>query len=294
VDPQNPAYSSIEGVLFNKNRTTLIQAPGAKIGSYAIPEGVTTIATNAFAECFQLTGVRMPNSVTVIEDWAFFGCLKLASAEISHSVSSIPHRAFAACWALTSVVIPNSVTRIGRQAFLGCTSLTNVTIGSRVTTIDNEAFSGCRILVRAEIPASVTYVGAAVFMGCTELAAVHFEGNAPVVYNDFFAESYNVVVYYLPGTTGWEQTFGDRPTSIWARPQPTILSHDSRFGVQTNGFGFVVSWATNATVVVDASSFLAPATWSPVSTNTLTNGVADFLDPDWAGQPARFYRVRQQ
>ena len=66
----------------------------------------------------------------------------------------------------------------------------------------------------------------------------------------------------------------------------------SAFGVQTNGFGFVISWATNATVVVEACTDLAQPVWSPVGTFPLTNGTATFTDSDWAQYPARFYRVR--
>ncbi len=72
----------------------------------------------------------------------------------------------------------------------------------------------------------------------------------------------------------------------------SILDFGPSFGVQPNGFGFRVSWATNANVVVEASADLASPTWSPVSTNTLTDGWVDFTDAEWAKYPARFYRVR--
>jgi hypothetical protein len=62
--------------------------------------------------------------------------------------------------------------------------------------------------------------------------------------------------------------------------------------VQTNGFGFVISWATNTAVVVEACADLANAIWSPVGTNTLTDGSSYFSDPDWTNYPARFYRIR--
>jgi hypothetical protein len=71
-----------------------------------------------------------------------------------------------------------------------------------------------------------------------------------------------------------------------------ILDAGPDFGVQTNGFGFVVSWATKPKVVVEASADIANPTWSPISTNTLSDGTATFSDPDWAKYPARFYRVR--
>ena len=62
--------------------------------------------------------------------------------------------------------------------------------------------------------------------------------------------------------------------------------------MKTNGFGFIISWATNLSVVVEAGTNLANAGWTPLATNTLTSGSSYFSDPDWANYPTRFYRVR--
>ena len=102
----------------------------------------------------------------------------------------------------------------------------------------------------------------------------------------------NATVYYLPGTTGWGTTFGGRPTALWLLPNPLILTNGPSFGVQTNGFGFIISWATNIPVVVEACTNLANPAWSPVGTNTLTDGSSYFSDPQWTNYPARFYRLR--
>ncbi len=76
-------------------------------------------------------------------------------------------------------------------------------------------------------------------------------------------------------------------------PYPLILNNNSpSFGVQTNGFGFIISWATNIPVVVEACADLANPIWSPVGTNTLTGGSSYFSDPQWTNYSARFYRLR--
>jgi len=99
-------------------------------------------------------------------------------------------------------------------------------------------------------------------------------------------------IYYLPGTAGWGSTFAFRPTALWLRPNPLILNKGTSFGMRTNGFGFIISWATNLSVVVEACTNLTNPIWSPVGTNTLTGGSSNFSDPQWTDHPGRFYRLR--
>ena len=77
VDSNNPNYSSVDGVLFNKDKTTLIQCPCRKQGAYTIPNSVTSIGEQAFVDCKSLTSITIPNSVTSIGSNAFLGCDKL-------------------------------------------------------------------------------------------------------------------------------------------------------------------------------------------------------------------------
>jgi hypothetical protein len=245
VDLLDQFYSSVDGVLFNKGHTKLIQFPGGRAGSYTIPAGVTNIETEAFEYCARLSSVTIPDTVTTIWQDAFFFCESLAT-----------------------ITLPNSVTTIWSGAFYGCTNLTSATIGSGVATIWGHAFGDCR-----------------------KLTGVYFQGNAPSTDSSVFDYSTNVTVYYLPGTTGWGSTFGGRPTALWFLPNPLILSGPS-FEIQTNGFGFIISWATNIRVLVEASTNLGNPMWSPVGTNTLMGGTSYFSDPNWTNHPARFYRLR--
>jgi hypothetical protein len=107
-----------------------------------------------------------------------------------------------------------------------------------------------------------------------------------------FSSDNNATVYYLPGTTGWGSTYAGLPTATWTLPYPLILN--GSLGVLSNQFAFTVSWATNASVVVEASADLNNPKWSPVITNALNNGVVNFTNPKWANYPSRFYRVRSQ
>ncbi|HRI12582.1 MAG TPA: hypothetical protein PLX89_06200 [Verrucomicrobiota bacterium] len=73
---------------------------------------------------------------------------------------------------------------------------------------------------------------------------------------------------------------------------PSTINGGPGFGVGADGFGFLISWAPDASVVVEAGPDLAAPVWSPVSTNTLTSGTSQFTDPQWTNYPNRFYRVQ--
>ncbi|MBD5172745.1 MAG: leucine-rich repeat domain-containing protein, partial [Bacteroidales bacterium] len=167
----NEYYCSENGVLYNYEKTELIQCPGAKT-EIEIPNSVTGIEYYAFYGCSSLVSVTIPNSVTYIRASAFYGCSSLVSVTIPNSVGYIPESAFYGCSSLTSVTIPNSVTSIGKSVFRYCSSLTSVTIPNSVTSIGWEAFYGCSSLTSVTIPNSVTSIGWQAFSGCSSLTSV--------------------------------------------------------------------------------------------------------------------------
>ena len=115
---------------------------GSQFKKINIPDSVTTIGEEAFAECESLTSIVIPDSVTTIGGYAFDECESLTSVVIGDSVTTIGEGAFNYC-GLTSIVIPDSVTTIGEGAFSGCDSLTSIVIPDSVTTIGEAAFSYC-------------------------------------------------------------------------------------------------------------------------------------------------------
>ena len=260
------SYTTNDGAI----RITGYAGPGDAVTIPSTIDGlpVTSIGNSAFSGA-SLTSVTIPDGVTNIGDYAFGGC-----------------------WRLASVTIGNSVTSIGDYAFDHCLSLTGVTIGGNVTSIGQSAFGGCLSLASVTIPGSVTRIGAEAFASCNSLSAVYFQGNAPALGGPcVFDGGCDATAYYLPGTAGWGSTFGGLPTALWTLPCPLILNHGSSLGVQTNGFSFIISWATNLSVVVEASTNLANPVWTPVATNTLSSGASYFTDPQWRNYPGRFYRV---
>ena len=254
---------------------------------------VTSIGSYAFFEYYGLTGVTIPDSVTSIGDSAFFYCTNLTSVIIPGSVTSIGIDAFYSCSSLTNVTIGSSVISIGEDAFAYCTSLTSVKIPDSITSIGDGAFADCSGLTSVTIGSGVTSIWDHAFYVCSSLTRVYFQGNSPTPTNDTSVFSYDpATVYYLPGTTGWASTFDGRPTKLWFLPNPVILGNNAGLGVQANGFGFTISWATNISVVVEAATNLANPVWMPVSTNILTGGTSSFSDPQWTHYPGRYYRLR--
>ncbi len=127
VDEDNTYYSNDEyGVLFNKDKTTLVCCPGGKAGGYTIPDSVTSIGSCAFESCTSITSVKIGDGVTSIGNNAFHNCRSLTLVEMGEGVTSIGRGVFNECRSLTSITIGNSVRHVGSSAFYNCTSLTDV------------------------------------------------------------------------------------------------------------------------------------------------------------------------
>ncbi|MDE6304671.1 MAG: leucine-rich repeat domain-containing protein [Paramuribaculum sp.] len=147
VDKSNESYMDIDGVLYNKDVTALIQCPCAiSSTSITIPESVTEIGSSAFADCKSLTEVVIPNSVTYIGSSAFFNCQSLKEITIPNSISTLTDGIFSNCSSLTSITIPTSVSRIFDSAFAYCTSLKEITIPKSVFSIGTMAIGFCSSL----------------------------------------------------------------------------------------------------------------------------------------------------
>ena len=155
----NQNFSSEDGILYDKDKKTLLTCPGGKIGNVDIPEGVTSIAAFSFAICPNLSYVRIPSSVTSIGEYAFGRYRGLTGVTIPAGVTSIGNRAFSGCYELQNVNISSGVTSIGANAFSNCRSLTELTIPDGMTSIGEYAFSKCRSLTKIILPESVTSIG---------------------------------------------------------------------------------------------------------------------------------------
>jgi hypothetical protein len=286
--------------------------PGGNITIPSTIDGllVTRIEEEAFWSKGSLTGVIIPNSVRFIGNYAFSQCTSLTNIIIPDSVTYLGDAAFSFCLNLANVTIGRGITQIGHGwpgafgTFQGCASLTRVTIPDNVTNIANGpihlggslgAFYQCANLTNVVISKNLAYLGTGAFNYCGQLTGVYFRGHAPTPGismfggEDIFHASEMVILYYLPGTTGWGPTYAGRPTALW-NPQAQINA--GNFGVLENRFGFPIAGTPGIPLVVEAATDLAAVVWIPLQSCTLTNGLIYFSDPQWTNYSMRFYRIR--
>ena len=141
VDADNREYKTIDSNLYSIDGKTLIQyAIGAKDVIFEIPNDVTTIGAFAFYGSDSLTNIRIPNSVTTIRVGAFAYCNKLTNIIIPNTITIINSSTFEGCGSLQNIEIPDSVTSIGYYAFAYCDSLTNITFSDISTWYITKSF----------------------------------------------------------------------------------------------------------------------------------------------------------
>lgn len=169
VDPNNKRYSSDNGIMFSKNKDTIIRFPkGRSETEYVIPDSVIKIGNNAFEDCGNLLSITIPNGVTTIGS-AAFECTSISAIDIPESVTEIGGSSFRQCVKLEEIDIPKNVEYIESYTFYYCKALQKVTIKGNITGIGYYAFSICSSLKEINIPNSLKEIGDCVFGDCSNL-----------------------------------------------------------------------------------------------------------------------------
>ena len=237
VATENQNYVSINGVLYNKDKTTIMRYPaGKKDENYKIPDGVTSIGDYTFKDCISLTSITIPESVKEIGYSAFEGCASLTSITIPDSVTSIDRYAFCGCTSLTAINVASEnrnyvsvngvlhnkdktaiicypagkkdknykildgVTSIDRLAFSGCTNVSSITIPVSVTSIGKYAFSGCLSLKSITMPNSVTEIGSYAFRDCSSLTSITIPDGVASIGNWAFKDCTSLASVTIPSS----------------------------------------------------------------------------------------------
>jgi hypothetical protein len=181
VDAGNRVYADRNGILFNKNFTSLIQYPAGKaISRYEIPDSVTSIENFAFAGCNHLRSVKMPDGITAIGDYAFSDC-GFTFINLPARLTSIGEAAFLSCNNLKSIIIPPGVTSIKKRTFSICDSLASIDLPAGLISIEGSAFFFCTSLASVNLPASLANIGPGAFSGCISLHSINLQPMTPPV-----------------------------------------------------------------------------------------------------------------
>ena len=143
-----------------------------KIHSVTIPQSVTSIGKDAFAQCRALQSLTIDDAATSIGDWAFDECYKLTTLSLGKKITTIGDYAFYDCRILNNVTIPQSVTSIGDQAFGCCYGMDSFTIKDAATSIGEYAFFDCQSLTTLSLGENITTIGDDAFRSCYKLEAI--------------------------------------------------------------------------------------------------------------------------
>lgn len=159
-----------------------------EIRSVVIASGVTTVGSQAFYDCRNLTAVSMADSVSRINRYAFLECVKLTQVSLSGALSVIGDSAFEGCTALSAIRLPGFLTEIGERAFYRCESLGGITIPASVTELGPMVFGYCYRLSVAKIEAPIKSLPFWFFYGCINLATVTLPSTVENIEENALAE----------------------------------------------------------------------------------------------------------
>ena len=168
---ENKYYKIQDGALYSSDLKRLIKCT-TTVTNLAVPDSVTIIDDFAFYKCKSLQTISIPNKVTHIGKEAFRGCASLENITIPEGIKIIESCTFNKCESLTSVVVPEGVTAIGDAAFLFCSSLKNISLPNSVTHIERDAFHGCSSLKEIIIPEHIQDIKSSTFSSCNSLTKI--------------------------------------------------------------------------------------------------------------------------
>lgn len=173
--------------------STVVELKRQEVKSSILPEGIKSLGKSMFSYNKELTEIRIPASVTEIDDRAFIGCTNLkkiiflgdkvkrignsvfqdceslSTILIPEGVEEIGDSVFDGCSSLSSAFFPNSVKKIGDSTFYNCSKLVEVILPNCLITIDEDMFNGCSLLKSIKIPSEVTFIGNKAFKDCLSL-----------------------------------------------------------------------------------------------------------------------------
>lgn len=220
VADDNPYFTSIDGVIYDKEIKTLIKCPNGKtevvipetlveigefafsgckgISSIVLPQSVTKLGDDSFSYCYNLSRVELSENITHIGSSSFDHCEKLSAIQLPEKLTYLGSFAFSYCRSFETVKVPESVSEWGINVFCDCTSLVSATLPSTLTSIPSGIFSGCSALTDVEIPSSVTCIESGAFADCKSLTSINIPKNINTFEMVAFMNCKSLKSIYIP------------------------------------------------------------------------------------------------
>lgn len=232
VDTNNATFSSIQGVLYNKNATTLMYSPENKL-IVSIASSATSISNRAFYQS-KLSTILISQNITQIGSSAFSYCRNLTTVVFEEGVTSIPSYAFQYANTLSTIILPSTLTSIGSNAFYECYSLQNINFPTSLKTISSQAFYGAR-LTSLTLPEGLISIGSHAFYN-NRLTSITMQDNATSISDYAFADNTSLTSLRLSeklNYIGYGAFYNTRLTSVTIPASVTTIESSAFSNIST-------------------------------------------------------------
>lgn len=204
VIPRTLTFKGENYTVTEIGRTAFIRGNFASI---VLPDTVTVIGDYAFLSCKKITELNLPDGVTHMGEGALGDCVKLTTITVPDGVTEISDGLFAGCSELRTVILPDEIVSVGKDAFAYCYAITEITFGDGLQSIGEGAFGECTTLARITLPSSLKTIGRFAFTRADNLTEIIFLGtvgqwNEIVTEENWNYESGNYTVKCMDGTVG--------------------------------------------------------------------------------------------
>lgn len=249
VDPYNPKYSSLNGILYSKDQTTLYKYPPARTETvFTADYTLDVIAPYAFSFAIYLESVNLPNDASLqtgvgkIGAYAFDGCISLKEIELGYLCNYLETGCFRSCWSLESIELKaNRVWGIEASAFEDCFSLESVRFLGTVDAIGDLAFFGTIKLKEINLP-GIKNLGASVFK-LSSLSSVFLPSTLTNVGENQFTNSQGIIVRCEASErpNGWSSNWSNGATNVYWSQSNTADFCDIKYREDTENGGLIIT-----------------------------------------------------
>lgn len=186
VDPLNPVFASVDGILFSADGTILIRYPLARQGAYEISSQVSRVEAHAFSGAVGLTAIAFQSGETTLGERAFYGCEGLSEIDLPIAFDHLsPKAGFMNCTGLRRIVL-RAGSAIPTSCFAGCVNLESVSLPETIRALRSSAFSGARSLQKIDLRRVRSYWGKHAFEGCVMLQEIAFPSRVSLAWSGVF------------------------------------------------------------------------------------------------------------